>query len=221
MITPETMRRALIAANPERRAVEFRAALEAQPAEERDAWLDNVLGVDALLDDGPDLPAGCVPYLPCPVDVLLLMLEVAQVGRQDVFVDVGSGVGRATVLTHLLTGAGAIGIEIQTGLAEMARAMTHELGADRVATIIGDASEVVGYLSTGTVFFLYCPFSDARLERVLDALRSIAAIRAIRICCVHMPPLNRPWLEPVATPRSELAVYRSINARSVDASGAA
>jgi hypothetical protein len=220
MIAPETMRRAL-AARPERRAVELRAALEELPTEARDAWLDDVLGVDALLDDGPDLPAGCVPYLPCPVDVLLLALEVAEVDRHDVFVDVGSGIGRVTALTHLLTGAAAIGIEVQAGLVQISRAMTRQLGAERVATVPGDASELVAYVPIGTVFFLNCPFSGPRLERTLDALQSIATTRPIRICCVQLPPLTRPWLELVASPRPELAVYRSRIALPVSATGTA
>jgi hypothetical protein len=203
------MRRALAAAPPERRAVELRAALDALPTDARDAWLDDVLGVDALLEDGPDLPAGCVPYLACPVEVLLLALDVAQVGRRDVFVDVGSGIGRVTALTHLLTGAAAIGIEVQAGFAPIARAITEGLGADHVATITGDASELVANVPIGTVFFLNCPFSGARLERVWDALHSIAATRPIRLCCVHVPRLARPWLELVASPRPELAIYRS------------
>jgi hypothetical protein len=208
------MRRALAAAPPERRAVELRAALDALPVDARDAWVDDVLGVEDTLEDGPDLPAGCVPYLACPVDVLLLALEAAEVGRHDVFVDVGSGLGRITTLTHLLTGAGAIGIEVQDGFARRSRAMTEGLGTERVATITGDASELVAYLPIGTVFFLNCPFSGARLERVLDALHSIAATRTIRICCLQMPPLDRPWLELVASPRPELAIYRSnINRR--------
>jgi hypothetical protein len=87
--------------------------------------------------------------------------------------------------------------------------MARALGADRVATIAGDASELVAYVPIGTVFFLYCPFSGARLERVLDGLRAIAATRPIRICCVHLPLLDRPWLELVASPRTELVIYRS------------
>jgi hypothetical protein len=218
-MTPETMRLALAAAQPERRALDLRAALESLPTEARDAWLDDLLGVDALLDDGPDLPAGCVPYLACPIDVLLLALEVAQVDRRDVFVDVGSGIGRVTALTHLLTGAAAIGIEIQQGFVRASRGMTQALGVDRVATITGDASELVAYLPIGTVFFLNCPFSGARLERVLDDLEAIAATRPIRICCVQLPRLTRPWLELVASPRPELAIYRSTAARPASDAG--
>lgn len=46
----------------------FRAALLNVPKAERDAWLDFVLGLEHLPDDGPELPRGCTPYLPCPVD---------------------------------------------------------------------------------------------------------------------------------------------------------
>lgn len=214
MISPETMRRALAATHPEKRAAELRAALDALPTSARDTWLDAVLGVAPPLDDGLDLPAGCVPYFPCPVDLLLLMLEVARVGRDDVFVDVGSGVGRVTTLAHFLTGAAAIGIEVQTELVQAARALTRALAADRVTTIAGDASELVAYLPIGNVFFLYCPFSGARLERLLDALRSVAVTRPIRLCCVHLPRLDRPWLERVASPTSELDIYRSAITRS-------
>jgi hypothetical protein len=219
--SPEAMRLSLAAARPERRAVELRAALDALPADARDAWLDDVLGVDALLADGPDLPRGCVPYLPCPIDLLLLALEAAQVGGDDVFVDVGSGIGRVMALTHLLTGAAAIGIEVQAGFVQISRAVTQALGADRVATITGDASELVAHVPIGTVFFMNCPFSGARLEQVLDALEEIAATRPIRICGLHLPRLSRPWLELVASPRPELAIYRSTIDRPVSAADAA
>src|SRR5690348_7895460 len=88
----------------------FRVALLSVPPTERDAWLDLVLGLGELPADGPELPRDCVPYLPCSVDTLLRMVEQAPVRASDVFVDVGSGVGRAAALVHLLTGAAAIGL---------------------------------------------------------------------------------------------------------------
>src|SRR5689334_6805613 len=91
---------------------EFRAALAGVPREERDPWLDEVFGLGELPDDGPDLPPGCVPYLPCAVDTVLRMIEHADVRAEDVFVDVGAGLGRAAALIHVATGAAAIGLEI-------------------------------------------------------------------------------------------------------------
>ena len=65
----------------------FRAALLRVPAEERDAWLDSVLGLGDLPADGPALPRGCVPYLPSAVGTLLHVVERAPVRASDVFVE--------------------------------------------------------------------------------------------------------------------------------------
>jgi hypothetical protein len=187
----------------------FRAALTRVPPSERDAWLDRVLGLDSVPDDGPELPQGCVPYLPCPVDALIRMVEQAGVQASDVFVDLGLGVGRAAALVHLLTGAAAIGIEIQPALVHAARELGTRLNTSRFSPIEGDATQLAGSISTGSVFFLYCPFSGDRLEKVLDDLESIARTRTIRVCSVDLPLPPRPWLTFAAPPSGGLTVYRS------------
>jgi len=187
----------------------FRDLLASVPRAEWDPWLDLVFGLDAPPDDGPDLPPGCVPYLPCPVDALVRMVEQAGVTASDVFVDVGSGLGRAAVLTHLLTGAGTIGLEIQRPLVTASRDLTRRLSVSRFATIEGDAVRLTRYMVTGSVFFFYCPFSGCRLEHVVDDLEDIARTRRIRICCVDMPLPPRPWLA-LSSSSVDLAVYRSI-----------
>ncbi|MCY1019591.1 hypothetical protein [Pyxidicoccus sp. MSG2] len=188
----------------------FRTALMNVPAAERDEWVDAVFGLDALPDDGPELPRDCVPYMPCPVDAVLRMVELAEVRASDVFVDVGSGLGRVAALTHLLSGAASIGIEIQPDLVRASRQLAERLNvAPRFSVVEGDAARLAGSLTRGTVFFLYCPFSGERLERVLDGLESIARTRQIRVCCVDLPLPARPWLTLIAPPSGDLAVYRS------------
>ncbi|HEX5751757.1 MAG TPA: hypothetical protein VFZ09_36395 [Archangium sp.] len=187
----------------------FRTALTSVPPSERDAWLDQVLGLDSLAEDGPELPTGCVPYLPCPVDVLLRIVECAGVQASDVFVDVGSGVGRAAALVHLLTGASAIGIEIQPALVHTSRELAARWSALRFSPIQGDAAVLTGHITLGSIFFLYCPFSGERLETVLDGLEAIARTRPIRVCCVDLPLPPRPWLTFVSPPSGDLTVYRS------------
>jgi hypothetical protein len=187
----------------------FRAALTSVAVTERDAWLDLVFGLDAIPDDGPDLPRGCVPYLPCSVDALLRLVDHAGVHDSDVFVDVGAGVGRAAALVHLLTGAPAIGIEIQRALVLASQDLTSRLNVSRCAQVEGDAAQLTGLITIGSVFFLYCPFSGERLEQVLDGLEAIARTRPIRVCCVDLPPLARPWLTPAPPVAGDLIVYRS------------
>jgi SAM-dependent methyltransferase len=192
----------------------FRAALLGVPAAERDAWVDLVLGLDDLPLDGPALPAGGVPYLPCSVEVLLQVVDEAPVRPSDVFVDVGAGPGRVIALVHLLTGAGAIGLEVQPHLVEAARGLTARLGLSRVACIQADASAGAAFMATGSVFFFNCPFSGARLEKVLDDLEPIARTRPLRLCCIYLPLPPRPWLTRQPGRGGELEIYRSTVYRS-------
>lgn len=186
----------------------FRTALMAVPAADREAWLDQVLGIADLPEDGPDLPPGCVPYLPCSLDTLLRMIDVARIESGDVFVDVGSGIGRVTALTHLLTGAGAVGLEVQSALVHQSRELAARLNVPRVSVVEGDAAKLIPQIASGSVFFLYCPFSGERLEQVMDAIEDIARTRAVRVCSVDLQLPARSWLEPIAV-SDNLAVYRS------------
>jgi SAM-dependent methyltransferase len=187
----------------------FRSTLLGVPAGARDAWLDLVLGFDEVHDDGPDLPPGGVPYLPCPVDVLLRVVDEAQVRSSDVFVDVGSGPGRAATLVHLLTGAGAIGLEVQPHLVAAARDIASQLRLTRVPSVEGDAAILTAFMTVGSVFFLNDPFSGVRLAKVLDDLQSLARTRPLRICCVNLPLPPRSWLTLESNSSDDLTIYRT------------
>ncbi len=188
----------------------FAESLRAVAPDARDAWFDEFLGVeDTLPPDGPELEPGHVPYMPCGVATLLSAIEHARITEDDVFVDIGCGLGRATAFVHLMTGARAIGVEIQSHLASRARDVARRVNAERIAVIEGDATRVVRSLAHATVFFLYCPFSGERLRGVLGDLESIARTRPLRICAVDLPLPPCAWLELVHESR-ELAIYRSV-----------
>jgi len=200
--------RSLIERRPRDPAL-FRAALTRIPPAARDACVDQALGLGALPEDGPALPRGCVPYLPCSVDALLRLTQHAPVRASDLFVDVGSGVGRAAALVHLLTGARAVGLEVQPALVAAARELAARCHLPGVSFVEGDAAQLTTELSAGSVFLLYCPFSGHRLARLLDDLESVARTRAIRVCCVDLPLPPRPWLTPAPPLAGDLAIYRS------------
>ncbi len=185
----------------------FRAALEAVPRLERDAWVDRVLGVPALPADGPSLPRDGVPYLPASVDALLHVAGLVE--PADVFIDVGSGLGRPAVLVSLLTGAACVGIEVQPQLVHAARELAARLRLPRVSFVEADAAASVDVLSRGTVFFLYCPFSGERLERLVAALEPVAHAHPIRLCCVDVVLPECAWLEQVLELPGGLEVHRS------------
>ena len=194
---------------PVARGAALRAALADVPPLERDGWVDQALGLGAPPDDGPALPRGCVPYLPCPVDALLRLTEHAQVRASDVFVDVGAGAGRAAALVHLLTGASVVGLEVQPQLVAAARELAARLCLPRVSFVEGDAPGLTGALAAGSVFFLYCPFSGERLAQLLTNLEPAARMRDIRVCCLDLPLPPCRWLEPLPPRWPDLVLYRS------------
>jgi len=198
--------RALIDRTP-RDPAQFRAALAGVPSGARDACVDGAFGLDEIPADGPALPSGCVPYLPCPVDTLLRIVAHAPVRAADVFIDVGSGLGRAAALVNLLTGARVVGLEVQPSLVAAARALATRLRLPDVSFVEGDAADLAPALADGSVFLLYCPFSGDRLEKFLSCLAPIARTRTIHICCVDLPLPPRDWLTLASTPSPELAIY--------------
>jgi SAM-dependent methyltransferase len=187
----------------------FAAALAQISPSDREQWLDTLWDIDDIPPDDPDLPRGSVPYLPCAVATVLDALDQAGVTCDDVFVDVGSGVGRAALLAHLRTGAGCIGLEIQPALVRTAQARADWLRLSRMRFLQGDAADLIRFVTTGTVFFLYCPFSGDRLRRFLHGLEDVARARRIRVCCVDMPPLEAPWLARVPSTSWQVDVYQS------------
>jgi protein-L-isoaspartate O-methyltransferase len=186
-----------------------RAALLQIAPRDRDAWLDLVFQLEPPTEDGPELPRGAVPYLPCPVEAVLNVLEHARIQPSDVVVDVGSGAGRTSALLQLLTGASVIGLEIQPRLVQASRELMTRLKLKRFVAVEADARYVTRSAPSGTVFFLYCPFGPSSLETFLEALEPVARSRELRLCLVDLPLLERPWLRLVAPAGADSAVYCS------------
>ncbi|MBK7863474.1 MAG: class I SAM-dependent methyltransferase [Archangiaceae bacterium] len=172
---------------------------------ERDAWLDAQLGLSPELPDDVALPGGAVPYLPCPVDAILEAVREVPVREHDVFVDLGSGLGRPALLAHLLTGCRALGVELQPHLVAQARRVAARHGlSDAVRFQPGDAA--TAELSAGTVFFIYSSFNGAALERVLASLERVARAQRITLCAVDFEVHAPFWRARPSRPGS-LTLY--------------
>jgi SAM-dependent methyltransferase len=121
-----------------------------------------------------------VRYQPTTSRAILEMLARAGLGPDDVFYDLGSGLGHVVLLVALLTGARAKGVEIEPAYCDYARQCARNLGIGGVDFIEGDVRDAS--LAGGTVYFLYTPFRGALLEQVLETLRAEAHQRPIRVC---------------------------------------
>jgi protein-L-isoaspartate O-methyltransferase len=149
----------------------LRRAIAAVPRADRDAWIDRVLGLSDIPDDGPDLPRGGVPYLPAGVEEILEAVDLAGIDANDRVIDVGAGVGRLAMLVHLLTGASVHGVEVQAALVARALERVAAFGLRGVTMEARDAREAS---LEADVLMLYAPFSGALLAAVLTRVAALA-----------------------------------------------
>ena len=150
----------------------------------------------------PDLRSPeMVPYQPTPVRHILHLIASAAIAEDDVFVDLGSGLGHVPVLVSMLTGVQSLGIEVQAAYVASARECAQSLHLSRVRFIAQDAR--AADLSSGTVFYLYSPFNGSILSDVLNGLRMESTRRSIRVCSLGSctrTVANEKWLKATARP---------------------
>lgn len=76
------------------------------------------------------------PFVATPLPVVAQMLKLAQVGRNDVVYDLGSGDGRIVIIAAQKFGARAVGIELDEKLFNESAAHVAALGLEQRVTII-------------------------------------------------------------------------------------
>ncbi|HET6552562.1 MAG TPA: hypothetical protein VFG49_03415 [Dyella sp.] len=162
-----------------------------------DALLGEVFAFDEPNEAISPLEPGMVFYQPTPVRHIFDLVQRAVVTRDDVFIDLGSGLGHVPMLASILTGAQCVGIEREPVYARLAQQTAASLQLDRLTFIAQDVRDAD--LSQGTVFYLYTPFTGDILRTVLDALRNESARRPVRI--VTFGPCagviaEEAWLQP-------------------------
>jgi hypothetical protein len=145
--------------------------------------------------------AGMVFYQPTPVRHILHLIAATGLSEADVLVDLGSGLGHVPLLASLLTGARSIGIELEPEYVASARECAQSLGLGRVTLLQQDARDAD--LSTGTVFYMYTPFTGALLTTVLDKLEQESTTRVFRVCTFGpctASVATEPWLSAISVP---------------------
>ncbi len=170
--------------------------------EDRDTFVDEMLGFDHIPSDS-DVPRGGTPYLPCGVEEIVRMVRDVPLRATDTFCDLGCGLGRVSILAHLLSGARSGGIEIQRPLVALARERAEALKLPDLNFVLGN---VVDVELDANVFFLYSPFGGDMLRTVLGKLEALARTRSIVVCTVDMD-LHAPWLVARKSKSLALTIY--------------
>ena len=151
-----------------------------------------------------------VPYVPSPIEVVDRMLEFAEVKKEDVVFDIGSGDGRMVIQAAKKYGAKGVGIELDSRLVQLARAGAKREGVDHLVEFKqGDAFKAD--LSAATVVTLYMLPSFNKLFRPILEKQLKPGARVV----VHDYPIEGwnpvKWEEmPLMDTRPEVAPHNHI-----------
>jgi hypothetical protein len=161
-------------------------------------------------DRGPEM----VFYQPTPARIIVELIEKTDMGGDDIFYDLGSGLGQVSILVNLLSGARTKGVEVEPAYCDYARRCAAELNLSRVEFINRDAREV--NYADGTLFFMYTPFEGRLLQEVLENLERESRKRTIRVC-TYGPCTSKvsgqSWLKCVSQsgrPEYRLGIFTSL-----------
>ena len=169
------------------------------PPSERDAALEKWLGIAGQVSS---VPPGdqLIGYHASALAPVVAALIETRADEEDVFVDLGCGLGKVTALARLISGARVRGIELQQELISRAPRL------EGVEYFHGDVRDAP--LDDGTIFYLYNPFSGDVLAQVLRRLRAVAEKRAITICTLGLS-LKEDWLQERAFDHFWLQIFDS------------
>jgi hypothetical protein len=103
---------------------------------------------------GREDAADLAPFVPTPPEVVALMLEVADIGPDDLVYDLGCGDGRMVIAAAKTRGARGVGVELDAALIAQCRAAAKREGVrDKVRFLQLDATKV--RLAAATALLLY------------------------------------------------------------------
>lgn len=179
-----------------------------------DVFVNGLFPFQTMPGQTKELDPEMVYYQKTPARIVFELTQKAAFTKEDVFYDIGAGLGQVAMLVHLLTGAPVRGIEFEPAFCDYANNCVAQLYLSDVVFINTDA-RTADY-SEGTVFFMFTPFKGEILQQVLDMLRKESLQRTIRIitygpCTTHVALQH--WLHPVTPVNSNvysLAVFSSI-----------
>jgi hypothetical protein len=178
-----------------------------------DVLVDGLLGLESAPEALAERSAEMVHLEPTPARAILELVDRVPLTRDDVFYDLGSGLGQVVILVNLLTGVEARGVEVEPAYWQFAQDCADRLALANVTYLNIDARQAD--YTEGTVFYLFTPFTGRMLEQVLGRLQDLA-LRSPIVLCTYGPCTLRvarePWLSNVdgnADHDFKLAVFHS------------
>ena len=182
-----------------------------------DTFVNDLLRINIALKETKQREPDMIFLQPTPARIVLELVEEAKIVKDDVFYDLGSGLGQVPILIRLLIGAKTKGIEFEPAYCDYAQQCVKRLNLSHVEFMNRDARDAD--YSDGTIFFMYTPFTGKLLQEVLGKLEAESRKRNIKICtygpCTpHVS--NQSWLRRIDQVKQntdheyELAIFKSV-----------
>jgi hypothetical protein len=178
-----------------------------------DVFINGLLPGSTIPVPNQTLETEMVYYQKTPARIVFEMVEQVRFNGEDVFFDIGSGLGQVAMLINLLASIKVKGIEFEPAFCSYANGVAKALNLRNVEFVNTDAREAD--YSDGTVFFMYTPFRGNMLLQVLERLKGESLRKKITVItygpCTPEVALQ-DWLfpaGPVGGSIYKLAVFTS------------
>jgi SAM-dependent methyltransferase len=183
----------------------FLAQLARAPLELRDHLVEEILDVAYPPLQRLQLPRDAVSYSPSGLAEILFVVAEAKLGPGQVFVDLGSGLGKVALLVSLLTGADAYGFELDPYLVAHARTAAASLRLGHAHFDTGDIRTVP--LPVADAYYMFIP--SLRSDDIAARLEPLAAKKPLQLFSQALDLRRLPWLKSRERASYWLEAYES------------
>ncbi|MBI4257145.1 hypothetical protein HY626_03775 [Candidatus Uhrbacteria bacterium] len=115
------------------------------------------------------LVSGGAPYVPTRPEIMERMLRLAQIGPNDVVVDLGSGDGRLVIAAVEAGARRSMGYEIHPGLTKLSNRKIRQAGFEGRAIVLNHSMWKANLVDANIVFLYQIPYAMGRIKKLLES----------------------------------------------------
>ena len=115
------------------------------------------------------LASGGAPYVPTRPEIMERMLKVAQIGPDDVVVDLGSGDGRLVIAAMEAGARRSVEYEVHPGLTKLSNWKIRHAGFEGRAIVLNHSMWKANLMDVNLVFLYQIPYAMNRIKKLLES----------------------------------------------------
>jgi cyclopropane fatty-acyl-phospholipid synthase-like methyltransferase len=161
-------------------------------------------------------PQDSIPFVPSPMLVVERMLQLAEVRKDDILYDLGSGDGRIVIEAAKKFGVKGVGVDLNPTLVEQARRRAAEEGVSHLVEFRA-ADGLTVDISQATVVTLYMfKWFNNEMRPKLQRLKPGSRVVAHDFDIDEWKPTKIEYVNPADDPSAELNEPRTLYLWKVD-----